>query len=142
MYQIGNTDYSLIQAPEGDECCHNAKLLADATGRYYPVPYDFDASGFVDASYAPEPNPSFGIRNNRSRAYRGFCFEPAQLEEAVARIRAERESINAIISDTTHASERTANRSVRYMEEFYEILENPRRYQREIVDECRGDLIQ
>ncbi len=141
MYQIGNTDYSMIRAPEGDECCHNAKLLADATGRYYPVPYDFDSSGYVDASYAPEPSSSFGIRNNRSRAYRGFCFDPAQLDAAVTRMKAERENINGIIANSTHTSERTANRSLRYIEEFYEILENPRRFQREIVDECRGDLV-
>lgn len=142
MYQIGNTDYSMIQAAEGDECCHNAKLLVDESGRYYPIPYDFDASGFVDASYAPEPNPSFGIRNNRSRKYRGFCFEPEQLNAAVARILEERDSTYAIVSDASHISDRTANRSRGYMEDFYETLENERRFEREIVDECRGDTIQ
>ena len=142
MYQIGNTDYSMIQAPEGEECCHNVKLLADAEGRYYPIPYDFDASGFVDASYAPTPNPSFGIRSNKSRAYRGFCFDSAQLDSVIAQLRAERENLIALVSDTTHISGRAANRSANYMEEFYEVLESPRRFQREIVDECRGDLIQ
>jgi len=142
MYQIGNTDYSMIRSPEGDECCHNAKLLVDETGRYFPIPYDFDGSGFVDASYAAPPSPSVGIRNNRSRAYRGFCFESEQLNAAVAHITAQRDNTIATISDTSHVSDRTANRSVRYIEDFYEILENQRRFQREILDECRGDLIQ
>ena len=67
MYLIGNTDFSLIQAQAGEECCHNAKLIRDASGTYFPVPYDFDASGFVDTSYAPEPSPQFNLRSNRSR---------------------------------------------------------------------------
>jgi len=138
MYQIGNTDYSMISAAEGDECCHNTKLLVDEAGRYYPIPYDFDSSGFVDARYAAKPAPSLGIRNNKSRLYRGFCIEAGQLDAAVAQITAMRDSINAIISDTTHVEERTANRSVDYVDEFYEVLENPRSYQRSIVDKCRG----
>ncbi|MBL4571752.1 MAG: hypothetical protein JKY86_01590 [Gammaproteobacteria bacterium] len=141
MYQIGNTDFSMVQAAEGDECCHNTKLLVDKTGRYFPIPYDFDSSGFVNASYAAPPNPTFGIRNNRSRKYRGFCFESEQLNAAVARITAERDNTITIISDTSHVSERTANRSLRYMEEFYEDLNDQRRYQREIIENCRGDIV-
>lgn len=140
MYQIGNTDFSMIRAPEGDECCHNIKLLADEAGRYFPIPYDFDSSGFVDTSYASPPGPSVGIRNNRSRKYRGFCIEPEQLNVAVARISAERDTTMGIISDTSHVSERTVKRSVRYMEEFYEVLDDQRRYQRDIIEDCRGDI--
>ena len=142
MYQIGNTDFSMIQAPEGDECCHNAKLLVDEAGRYFPIPYDFDSSGFVDANYAAPPNPSFGIRNNKSRAYRGFCFKPEQLNAAVARITAERDNTIALVADTSHVSTRTADKSVRYMEDFYEVLDNQRRFQRNIIDDCRGTLIE
>ena len=138
MYQIGNTDFSMISAAEGDECCHNAKLLVDEAGRYYPIPYDFDSSGFVDASYAAPPSPSFGIRSNKGRRYRGFCVESDQLNAVVSQFTAMRDSINAIISDTTHVSERTAKRSMRYMDEFYEVLESPRRYERGVVDRCRG----
>ena len=138
MYQIGNTDYSMTSAAEGDECCHNTKLLVDEAGRYYPIPYDFDSSGFVDTSYAAKPDPSFGIRNNRSRLYRGFCIEVDQLDAAVSQITAMRDKINTIISDTTHVGERAANRSVSYMDDFYEVLENQRNYQRNIVNKCRG----
>jgi hypothetical protein len=138
MYQIGNTDFSMIRAPEGDECCHNVKLLSDGAGRYFPIPYDFDASGFVDASYAAPPNPTMGIRNNKTRKYRGFCVEPEQLNAAVAQINSERDNTIAIISDTSYVSERTANRSVRYMEDFYEDMNDERRYQRNIIGDCRG----
>jgi len=142
MYQIGNTDYSMIQGAEGDECCHNTKLLVDDTGHYFPVPYDFDSSGFVDASYAAPPPPSFGIRNNKSRAYRGFCYQPELMDATKARLVEQRNNIMDTISDTTHIRERTANQSISYMEEFYEVLGNQRRYQRSIIEKCRGELIE
>lgn len=142
MFQIGNTDFSTIRAVEGEECCHNIKLLVDDSGRYYPVPYDFDSSGFVDASYAAPPGPSIGVRSNKTRKYRGFCYQPEYLDAAVERITEQRDNIFAIISDQSHISNRTAGRNVRYMEDFYETLEDPRKYQRNIIDDCRGELAQ
>jgi hypothetical protein len=141
MYQIGNTDFSMIQAAKGEQCCHNTKLLVDKMGHYFPIPYDFDSSGFVDASYAAPPNPSFGIRNNKSRKYRGFCIESEQLNAAVSRINTARDKTIAIISNTGHVSDSTAKRSIKYIEKSYEILNNQRSYQRKILDNCRGEII-
>lgn len=137
MYMIGNTDYSMTAAVEGDECCHNAKLLVDANGRYFPLPYDFDASGFVDTSYAPDPNPDFNLRNNRDRLYRGFCVADNELAAAVAKFVEGRDRIMTIVSDTTYIEDRAAQRSQSYLEEFYETLQNERSLQREIIEECR-----
>ncbi len=128
MYMLGNTDFSLIQAAEGDECCHNAKLLRDANGVHYPIPYDFDASGFVDASYAPEPNPSFNLRSNRSRLFRGYCVEREVFEEAASRFLSVRSEIEAIATDRRNAS---------FVEDFFEVLSDPRDFEREIIDDCR-----
>ena len=44
-YMIGNTDVSLLKL-------HNIILVRAATGIVYPVPYDFDYSGVVNARYA------------------------------------------------------------------------------------------
>lgn len=138
MYLLGNTDFSLVQAAEGDECCHNAKLLTNDAGEYIAIPYDFDASGFVDASYAPVPNPDFGINSNRSRVYRGYCVEEQILNAAIAGFQNSREQISAIVSDTTYVNSRSANRTTGYVEDFFEVLDNPRRIEREFVRDCRG----
>lgn len=142
MYQVGNTDFSMTSAVEGEECCHNSKLLEDENGTYYPIPYDFDASGFVDANYAAPPGPNIGLRNNRSRQYRGFCVEQESINAALARISAERENAAAIFSDTSFVSERTATQSMRYLERFYEVIDSERLFRRQILNECRGDGIQ
>jgi len=138
MYMIGNTDYSMTAAAEGDECCHNAKLLVDADGRYYPLPYDFDASGFVDTSYAPSPDPSFNLRSNRDRLYRGFCVEDGELATAVGKFMEARDQIMSIVADTSYIDDRAAQRSQRFLEEFYSTLHNERSLRSEIIEECRN----
>lgn len=138
MYLIGNTDYSMTAAAEGEECCHNAKLLVDASGRYFPIPYDFDASGFVDTNYAPIPNPIYKLDSNRQRLYRGYCVPDNGLETAVAQFNTARERINVIVSDTTYVSSGIAKRSQRYVDQFYAVLHDEDSLQQNIVDKCRS----
>jgi hypothetical protein len=137
MFLIGNTDYSIIRGPENDACCHNSKLLVNADGEYFPIPYDFDASGFVDASYAPEPRPDFNLRSNRSRLYRGFCVPDDILSAAIKTYQDAKEGLNTIIGDTTYIGVRAVNRTIKFVDSFYEIINNPRKLQREIVRGCR-----
>lgn len=138
MYMLGNTDFSMIRGPGGEECCHNAKMLVNDLGEYLLIPYDFDASGFVDATYAPEPDPRFNLRSSRSRLYRGFCVPPEILEQAIGLFQESREQMMAILSDTTYQSQRSVNRISAYVEDFFEILDNPRKVRREFVRDCRG----
>ena len=138
MLMIGNTDFSISQAPEGDECCHNAKLLVNDSGEYFAIPYDFDASGFVDAPYAAPPAPAMNIRNNRQRAYRGYCAHNDSLESATSALQQARTQILSIVSDESRVSSRTANTSSKYVQDYYEILDTPRSFQRSIIDDCRG----
>ena len=59
MFQffIGNTDYSTLAAREGDDCCHNMRLVGRAgEDALFPVPYDFDSAGFVDAPMPTRPS--------------------------------------------------------------------------------------
>lgn len=137
MYLIGNVDFSIISGPEGEECCHNAKQLQDDAGEYYPVPYDFDASGFVDTNYAPEPDPRFNLRSNRSRLFRGFCVEQAVLDEALRIYQTKRDRIMSIVADDPNVSSRATNRNIRYLEDFYEVLDDERDIERAFIRNCR-----
>ena len=126
MYLVGNTDFSLIQAQEGEECCHNAKLIRDSSGAFFPVPYDFDASGFVDASYAPQPG--FNLRSSRSRLYRGYCVDDAIMSAAVDRFMSVKNEIIEIAA---------SRKNDRFVADFFETLEDPRDFQRDIIRDCR-----
>jgi hypothetical protein len=140
QFMIGNLDWDMVEGPAGDECCHNGKLIAaSVTTRenVVPVPYDFDYSGFVNAPYATPP-AGFSTQNVRQRIYRGYCRYNAQTQAAAELFRSRRERLYAIINGETRLSEARRNTARRYIEGFYEILDNPQRFQRNIIDECRG----
>ena len=64
QYLIGNTDWNLIMS-------RNVDLLEEkGARRFVLIPYDFDFSGFVNASYAI-PNPDYQLKSLRQRVYLG-----------------------------------------------------------------------
>ena len=74
QYLIANADWSLVTATDEDECCHNVDLVK-VDDELYPVPYDFDMAGIVNASYAKLPE-EIRARAVTTRVYRGYCRSP------------------------------------------------------------------
>ncbi|MCH7817019.1 MAG: hypothetical protein IIC60_10675 [Proteobacteria bacterium] len=138
MYLIANTDYSIIRASGNEECCHNTKLLQNEDQEYLAIPYDFDSSGYVDTNYAAPPDPALRISRNTRRLYRGFCVPRDTLDSAINIMQASRDRFKSIVGDTTYTSERTADRSLRFVEDFFEIIDDRRKIERLIVRACRG----
>lgn len=135
---IGNNDYSLLKGGVGEDCCHNMVVLAtDPDSSRIPVPFDFDASGLVNASYAAPPN-FLPIRDVRDRYYHGLCQPPEVLDHAIDEVRSKRESILALVTGMKELSSRSRDRSVDYVKDFYEILDDPKRIDEEIRERCRG----
>jgi hypothetical protein len=135
-YFIGNADFSIIAGKEGS-CCHNAKLLrADDESPYVPVIYDFDSSGYVDAPYAITP-AKLELRNVRQRIYRGFCTDPEVLNGALDEFRAKREALLSIAGETDYLSRRSARKGVSYLEDFYDVIDNPKHLKKKIIEVCR-----
>ena len=135
-YFVGNADFSLVGSREGS-CCHNAKLFqenADAT--YLPVVYDFDSSGLVSAAYASPP-AKLKLRSVRERLYRGYCVEEEVFEAVLNDFRDERETLLALANEPKIMGKRTAKRAVSYLEDFYKIIDNPKKLNREILEACR-----
>lgn len=139
---IGNSDYSTLAAPEGDNCCHNARLLVlkGETGNIIPVPYDFDVSGFVDAPYAV-PAAQYPIKDVRQRYFTGWCKEPPQFLSAIERFKERKARLYEIVQQATVINDRTRGKTVRYLDSFYEIIEDPSRVQDEVIGRCRGSVI-
>lgn len=135
QYFIGNTDWSAVEGPDGDTCCHNVVPYARADGTLVPVPYDFDASGLVDAPYAV-PALGLGIRSVRQRLYRGRCRDLAELEPAFAMFTAQRDPLTALFAAEAGLSTRTAQRAREYIDAFYETLADPARRERAFRNNC------
>lgn len=129
QYLIGNTDYSIYET-------HNVVLL-ETPETVIPVPYDFDWSGLVNASYA-RPDPSLGIRNVRDRVFRGLCRPDIDFPALFARFQELRPEIEGLVRDQEGMDDRSRRESLEYIEGFYDILDSERRRTREIVEGCRS----
>lgn len=130
QYMIGNTDFAL-------NALHNAELLATPLGEYVAVVYDFDFSGAVNARYAVT-DASLSIKRVRDRLYRGFCVPTDAYPEAIAKFNAKKDSIYALYSDPIGKllTPATATETLKYFDEFYRIINDPRSLKREVVDAC------
>ena len=121
QYMIGNSDWSMRAGPAGDSCCHNFKLMgAAATARHglVPVPYDFDASGFVNPPYAVPPD-TLGLSSVRERRYRGYCAHNAQALDAAREFRAKRAELLAILAAIPQLDERRRRGAEAYLDSFF-----------------------
>lgn len=135
QYFIGNTDWSAIAGPAGEQCCHNVVPYARADGALVPVPYDFDASGLVDTPYAL-PDERLPIKDVRQRLYRGTCRELADLQPTFAQFVARRDAIAGLFTPATGLNERTAQRTRDYVDEFYAVITDDARAERAFRARC------
>ena len=118
QYLIGNTDWSLVTANEDDTCCHNGDLIDVGSVRHY-VPYDFDLSGLVNASYA-RPDPSIHIKRVTQRRYRGYCIPTDAVKDALGDITSRRVDILDSINQLPEVSEKDIKAMTKFLEGFFD----------------------
>jgi hypothetical protein len=129
-YLIGNTDWSVPYL-------HNVKLLyKDSSAIPIAVPYDFDHSGIVNASYANPPE-QFGLPSVRNRLYRGYCQHHTDFTATIALFNKLKEDIYKIYSSCTLLDPKYIKSTLKYLDEFYEVINTPREAGREFTDPCR-----
>ncbi|MEO0347299.1 MAG: hypothetical protein AAF229_13740 [Pseudomonadota bacterium] len=133
---IGNTDFSTIRGADGDTCCHNVKLFQGAQG-IVPVPYDFDSSGLVDAPYAL-PAKLLPINDVRTRYFNGICKAPEHFERARAVMLVQKDAVMALFEDHEGLSNKVRSKNVRYIRDFFAMLESDDAFGRDVVAACVG----
>ncbi len=139
QFMIGNTDFSMTGVPGQKDCCHNLQILGHkgSDRGYAPVPYDFDSAGLIDADYAA-PSAKLPIKDVKKRLFRGRCRSDDVVSEAIESFRESRSDILALFADSTHLNNRFRKKSVQYLEEFFDILDSPKKVQTHIAGRCRG----
>lgn len=137
QYLIGNLDYSLVTAEYDEHCCHNLDVF-QGEDRLYPVPYDFDLSGLVNAVYA-KPNPDFGQRRVTQRRYVGYCSSDiATIGEALDHITGLQEEILAVLASVPAIGQRAAKDRQRYIEDFFKAASKPQKLLKQFGRDCIG----
>lgn len=139
MYLLSNTDYSFIGSADsmaGEACCHNAKQLEGSDGALYPIPYDFDSAGFVNPPYAL-PSGDLGQTNINIRIYRGFCASDEVTNAAIKKLQDKRPALEAIALNKEVMSGKSVRRAKNYLRDFYKVIDDPKKLQKDILGKCR-----
>jgi len=134
QYLIGNTDYSIIRGPADDKCCHNSIPLSNGDTAF-PVPYDFDFSGIVDARYAA-PNPKFKIRKVTQRLYRGRCSNNAILPSTLAYFQSKKGEIYGLVDKLVDLDQKNRQKLTRYLDSFYEDISSDKEVEKNFIKKC------
>ena len=129
-YLIGNTDWSV-------QYRQNVKLIAtDTLTRPFPVPYDFDHAGIVHAPYA-KPAAELKMSSIRQRRFRGFCINNMDYYEGVlAHYESLKDSIYSLYTSSILLEKGYVKSTVRYLDEFYTIIHNPKKLKEEFQYPC------
>jgi hypothetical protein len=139
QFMIGNLDWAVTDGPKEDSCCHNARLIGTGNEAVpkYSVPYDFDSSGLVNTHYAAPPD-GLKVRNIRQRLYRGFCVFNDELPQTVALFNEKKADILDLFQNNPHLTDNFRGDAIGYIEDFYKIINDPKRFEKDITDKCRG----
>ncbi|MFN2567255.1 MAG: hypothetical protein ABR499_19845 [Gemmatimonadaceae bacterium] len=131
QFMIGNTDWSVPGL-------HNIQIIqtdSALTPRHFALAFDWDFTGLVRARYAG-PSPQLRIRTVRDRLYRGLCPSESDLARAIALFNEKRTAILAVYDDVPGLDPRVARDGREYLEDFFRIINDPRRVRREIIGDC------
>ncbi len=132
QYMIGNTDWSVPGL-------HNLKLIKVQDLQEpdpYAIPYDFDYSGIVNASYAT-PSDKLSIESVTERLYWGYCPSQEDLRYAIEAFQKNEQQLLDLFQNDPYITDRTKKESVAYLKQFFEIINNPARVKKEILGTCR-----
>ena len=125
---IGNTDFSMFML-------HNVVLVQTKAGTIYPVPYDFDYSGLVDARYAI-PAKMFNLTSVRDRLYLGPCRPADQLAPFFTQMLAVKDQTLALFDSIPGLDQGYRKDAQKYLNAFYQTISKPGDAKRAFIDEC------
>ena len=115
QYMIGNTDWST-------QLNRNVKLVQVSETDIFPVPYDFDFCGLVDAPYAL-PKNNIGQLTVRQRVFQGHAKCSADLHDIVHHFMEKKEEILTEVEHFDLLGEDSRKDMTDYLMEFFAAIE-------------------
>jgi hypothetical protein len=129
-YMVGGTDWSMA-------ALHNIVLYQNiTTGLVWPMAYDFDWTGIVWTSYAV-PDYRLPIKSVRERRYRGACRTVEEWAPILARFQEKKAGLYAVYDNVPGLDRKYVRQTREYLDEFFEVIGDPRKVKWEIVDPCQ-----
>lgn len=114
QYMIGNKDMNM-------HIEHNVRFLeGEKHEKKIPIPYDFDFSAFVRAPYAFTDQ---SVTYDRSPLVMGK--DPEEFAKVLSLFKSKKEAFYTIIHDFKLLSRRHKKRCIKFMDNFYRLIERP-----------------
>ena len=134
QFMIGNTDYSSAYR-------HNEKLLF-VDSNIMPVPYDFDMSGLVDASYAVVSQVQgevLSITDVTHRLYRGFKRDESTYQSVRKEFLNNKIKMLTIVNDLESSFEdpKEFDTARSFINDFFEVISNDASYKKQVLNVAR-----
>ena len=130
QFMIGNIDWATANS-------QNLKVVRVGMD-HFAVPYDFDWSGLVDAPYVgPSPLTERLHDSVRERLYLGVCWDDIDFQSAFSSFQEKKSAILKTITEIPGLTESNIRSATDYIEEFYELIDDPVRAEKDIKRMCR-----
>jgi hypothetical protein len=133
QFMIGNTDWIPASG-------HNITFFQRKSGHIIPVPYDFDFSGMVSASYA-RPNSAVPIHDVQTRYFMGNEIAKEELEQVFAVFREKKAEMLNLVKDFEPLHPRERKKMSAYLESFFKIIDDSRKVRQYFLDKPPFDPI-
>ena len=133
-YMIANIDWSV-------PANHNIKVIFpknDETAKVWPVPYDFDNAGLVNAYYAT-PNELLGATSVTERIYRGFPRKIELIQANLAVFEKQKENILSLIKNFDLLKSKEKSEMTAYINSFYKIIGDKNQVQNVFILNARKE---
>ena len=124
----------------GDVFAVDVKLIArDSLSIPFTVPYDFDHAGIVGAPYAL-PAPELLLSSTRERRYRGYCMsDMKQFDMVLSNYNQLKDELYKVYSEVELLEENYLKSTVKFLDDFYKTINDPKRLKSEFQYPCRSD---
>jgi len=130
QYLIGNLDWEIALR-------HNIKLIAPVDGGFpIAVPYDFDYSGLINTTYAAPPEGFGSQKSVRIRSFRLFCRFNDGYSTSLDFYQIIKPDLFTLVRSSNYLTERNKNSINKYIENFYDILDDPKKVNQKITKAC------
>lgn len=130
-YMIGNKDWWVTSKK-------NVVIMqsADPPIELEAVPYDFDLSGFIDAVYGKPPGvPDYRLVD--PRVYRGLCYTNEEFNRTFEFFWKLKPVFESVIKSQELIPKYKRRQLIRYIGQFYSVIDNERLFRREILSVCQ-----
>jgi len=134
-YMIGNFDWAVPNQ-------HNIKTFKprvfESEYLVTAVPYDFDFTGLVDASYAIPDDKITGTTSIRDRIFLGVCRSREVYQQALVEFLEKKDEFYGLINEFPYLDAKQKKKMIYYLDTFYEQCTGKQRIVSVFLNSCKN----